>query len=452
MDKISTKLCDACGKYKVRTLCYECREAYCQDCSDYHLRFKATRDHSLIDLEPRYDQNQTEITPECTTETESSSDFLPSAKETESSEKSELSSDFLEHLTVTENTVLYRAQAAVEGRMTGSKREVPRGVRNADSKDGDSMNSKCNDSFQITVDRRVKDADARWTGHQTLPENPAAKQSKSCMLAILLEIDSDDDKFSIGRSEDKESACITGIVVISDKVIVSDSGNEQLKLFDTDGKYMSSTDSKHHAWGITIVSNNRFVTCGLDDNLYLWTLRGETIAAEEVSYKIYHYSHGINYNSTYYCVVDRDNSAITVLDTQGRKVRKIIIKEAFGKKIRFGLDIHMDRKTHNIYVTCVLDNRGVLCVSVEGEPLWFSPLTGLPWGITTIHGLLCVTDRREQCVHLMSKTGEYKGKLLDEDEMTDPSRCVYYDDRQQKLYFSLYHKDIICYVSVKTTD
>ena len=120
MDKVSEKLCEVCGKHKVRTLCYECREAYCQDCSDYHLRFKATRDHSLIDLHPRYDQNQTSKRAESTDETESSSDFLPSVKETSSTEETELSSDFLEHLTVTENTVLYRAQVAVDGRTRGN--------------------------------------------------------------------------------------------------------------------------------------------------------------------------------------------------------------------------------------------------------------------------------------------------------------------------------------------
>ena len=441
MDKISTKLCEACGKYKVRTLCYERREAYCQDCSDCHLQFKATRDHSLIDLHPRYDQNQTGKTSESNEETESSSDFLTSAKDTNSTEESELSSNFLEHLTMTENTVLYRAQVAVEGRTIG----------NVDSEDLASIHSKSNDSFQATVDRRVKDADAPCTGDQTLPEKDASKDRTSCMLAIRLEIDSDVEQFSIGRSEDKESTCITGIVVISDKVIVSDSGNEQLKLFDTYGKYLSSTDSKHHAWGITKVNNNRFVTCGLDDNLYLWTLRGETIVAEDASYKIYHYSHGIHFNNTYYCVVNRDNSAITVLDTQGRKVRKIVIKEAFGTKIRFSWDIHMDSTTHNIYVPCRSPNYGVLCVSLDGEPLWFSPPTGWPWGITEIHVVLCVADSLEHCGHLMSKTGEYKRKILDKGEMTDQPEYIYYDDRQKKLYFSFDGKDSISFLSVKVT-
>ena len=139
-----------------------------------------------------------------------------------------------------------------------------------------------------------------------------------------------------------------------------------------------------------------------------------------------------------------------MLDIQGRQVRKIVIKEAFGNEITFGWDIHMDSKTHNIYVPCVIYNNRVLCVSVEGEPLWFSPLTGSPRGITEIYGVLCVADSKEQCMHLMSKTGEYKGKLLDKGEMTGRPEYMYYDERQKKLYFSLYGKDVICFVSVKT--
>ena len=159
MDKISAKLCEACGKHKVRTLCYECREAYCQDCSDCHLRFKATRDHSLIDLHPRYDQNQSGKTSESTAETESSSDFLPSAKKTNSTEESELSSDFLEHLTVTENTVLYRAQVAVERRRTG----------NADSENWGGAHAKGN------MGRDTKCADAPGKGIRTMHKKPVVK-------------------------------------------------------------------------------------------------------------------------------------------------------------------------------------------------------------------------------------------------------------------------------------
>ena len=435
MDKISARLCEACGKHKVRTLCYECREAYCQDCSDCHLQFKATRDHSLIDLQPRYDQKQTGKTSESTDDTESSSDFLPSVKAASSTEESELSSDFLEHLTVTENTVLYRAQVAVEGRTQG----------NIDSGEGAGAHAKGN------IGRHTIGTDAPGTGNRTKHKKPVVKQSTSYAPAMEIVIDSDIEQFNIKRSEDMRRADIRGIVVLSDKTIVSDICNRRLKLFDMDGKYVSSIDSRHQVWGITIVNNDRFATCGLDRNIYIWTLRGETIVAEDVSYHVDHDSYGIHFNGTYYCVLHRDDNVITVLDTRGRQVRKIVIKEACGMKIGFGWDILMDSTTHNIYVPCQFPSYGALYVSVEGEPLWFSSLSGLPWGITEIQGVLCVADCIERCVHLLSKTGEYKGKLLDKGDISGKLEYIYYDDRQQKLYFSLYEKDIICFVSVKPT-
>ena len=435
MDKISSKLCEACGKNKVRTLCYECREAYCQDCSDTHLRFKATRDHSLVDLHPRYDQNQSGKTSESTDETESSSDFLPSSKKANSTEETELSSDFLEHLTVTENTVLYRAQVAVEGRTTG----------NVDSEDGAGAHAKGN------IGRHTKGTDAPGRGNRTKQKSPVVKQNFSYESDKEIVVDSNIGKFSIQRSEDKEIADIRGIVVLSDKIIVSDSNNDKLKLFDMDGRYVSCIDSRHQVWGITIKNHNRFATCGLDKNIYMWTLCEESIVAEEVSYNVDHWSNGIHYNGTYYCVLHENDNAITLLDTQGRQKKKIVIKKAFGKNMMFGYGIYVDCTTHNIYVSCVLYNDGVLCVSVEGEPLWFSPLTGRPWGITEIHGVLCVADLSEQCMHLLSKTEEYKGKLLDKGEMTDQPQYIYYDDRQQTLYFSVPRKEVICFVSVKAT-
>ena len=92
MDNLS-RVCEACGEGTVRTICNKCREFYCQKCSDYHLKFKATRDHHLIDLHPKYGYPQTESA--------------------ETADEAEFSSDFVEQLTVTENTVLYRAQVAV---------------------------------------------------------------------------------------------------------------------------------------------------------------------------------------------------------------------------------------------------------------------------------------------------------------------------------------------------
>ena len=104
--------------------------------------------------------------------------------------------------------------------------------------------------------------------------------------------------------------------------------------------------------------------------------------------------------------------ATTVLDIQGIQVRKILMeKGVYGRENFVGWDIHMDSATHNIYVTCWGANSGVVCLSVEGELQWFSPLAWKHWGITEIHGVLCVTDTRERCLHLMSKTGSIGGRF-----------------------------------------
>ena len=116
---------------------------------------------------------------------------------------------------MTENTVLYRAQVAVEGRTTG----------NAESEDGTSAH---------TIGRHTKCADATGRGNQT--KHNAVKQSSSADLAMDIVIDNHLRRFSIQRSEDLKRADIRGIVVLSDKIVVSDGDNDKLKLFDMNGK------------------------------------------------------------------------------------------------------------------------------------------------------------------------------------------------------------------------
>ena len=101
IDLLSTN-CDIClGKgieSKARTICKECREFYCKDCSDSHTILKATRDHILLELDPPDGQN-------------------PPLEHSRISE-TELSSDFLQYLTevitVNESAGSSRAQVAVE--------------------------------------------------------------------------------------------------------------------------------------------------------------------------------------------------------------------------------------------------------------------------------------------------------------------------------------------------
>ena len=410
MDRLS-RVCEACGEGTVRTICNECREFYCQTCYDYHLRFKATRDHHLIDLHPKYGDPQKETT--------------------ESGDEAELSSDFVEHLTVTENTVLYRAQVAVE-RTINPKVGLERGV--IPKRDGNQGTKKGPSSTQ--------DETAN-------PDEGTARKDKTLSSARLVK-DSKIGQFSINRPDDEKNAVVGAILVLTENIIVADCPNKKLKLFDLSGVYLSSVDSEHHVLGITAVTGNCFATCGTHEQVRLWTLRGKAMVSEDISYDVDHDSHGIDYNGTYFCVLHLPDNAITVLDTQGRQVRKIVRKKAHGKGIRFGFDIHIDRNINNIYVVCYGDVNAVLCLSLEDEALWFTPLKACLGGITEIDGVLCVTDYDEgHCVHMVSKSGEYKGKLLDKDvlEEREPFYMCYVEDAK-KIYFSLYNSNIICFMSL----
>ena len=411
-DLLST-YCDIChGKgiqSNVRTICKECREFYCQNCSISHTLQKVAKGHTMIDLDPQRGNIKTAET-----------------------RKSELSPDFLQYLTVRENTGIYRAQVAMN--------------------DG-----ACEEEHGEEV-KRLSDKSIPPTVHN------ADKVGE----------------FNVARPDDKVKVRITGVLTLADKVIVADPYNWKLKLYDQKGNFLSSIDTNtthmHRAWGLTSIGRSRFASCDYSDKgkVCLWTLHGATIECQDTAYDVDDKSHGIQYDGLFYAVLHGDDNAITVLDKQGRKLRKITHENAFGdenaitvqdklgrdvrkktfrKNIQFGYDIHMDSESHNIYVPCVYDNPGVLCVSKEGAPIWFYPLTGLPTGITENKGVLYVADHSDGCVHMMTKMGEYKGKLLinsvDRSSIDRPSG-IFYDSSAQKLYVSFHEKDIVRVFNVET--
>ena len=175
-------------------------------------------------------------------------------------------------------------------------------------------------------------------------------------------------------------------------------------------------------------------------------LRLVSIINEETSYEVEYRSYDVQYNGTYYTVLHMDHDAITVLGKRGRQVRKIVLKEVFGEKIKLGWGLYMDSATHNIYVTCIF-NSGVLCVSVTGEPLWFTPLSGSPLGLTDIQDSLCVVSLDERCLHLISRSGQNKRKLelFDNEGMINTPYYTSYSQSTQKLILSFIGK---CAVSI----
>ncbi|KAK3108877.1 hypothetical protein FSP39_017700, partial [Pinctada imbricata] len=134
--------------------------------------------------------------------------------------------------------------------------------------------------------------------------------------------------FRVKIPEDRETVNLIGVLYVSGRVIVVDKDNRKMKLFDQSGKYLSSIDLKDYTWGITYVRDSTFATCGIGDTIYLWTVRGQTIVSEEISYQVEHGAQGIHFNGMFYCALHQRDYTITILDRQGRKVRKIVMTEA----------------------------------------------------------------------------------------------------------------------------
>ena len=256
-------------------------------------------------------------------------------------------------------------------------------------------------------------------------------------------------EFSVKRPENYRQVYVTGVLALSDTVIVNDLKNHGLKLFDHSGRFLSSINSRHDVWGITSVNGNMFATSGVanlhtNKSFRLWTVCWDSIVSEDTSHTSYSpHSGGIYFNSTYFGVLHGLDKAISVLDTHGKLVKKFRVEEAFGKKVYLGFDIHMDSATHNIYVPCGYNNPGVLCVSIDGSTLWFTPLADRLWGIIEVHGLLCVADLIGQCLHLLSKAGEVKGKLLDKTDIREKPCHLSYNKSSQKIFLSYADTDTI---------
>ena len=129
---LTSSHCDICQmkgvKATVRTICRECREFYCQDCSHTHSIMKLTRDHPLIDLDPHdcQDSPKRQDTPLMTSESDAMEDAnIVSPRPVTTTDSAQFSSDFLGNLMVRENTVMYQAQVAIGGRKKSAKKQEP---------------------------------------------------------------------------------------------------------------------------------------------------------------------------------------------------------------------------------------------------------------------------------------------------------------------------------------
>ena len=76
-------------------------------------------------------------------------------------------------------------------------------------------------------------------------------------------------------------------------------------------------------------------------------------------------------------------------------------------------------------------------------------MVGLSCGIAEINGFLCVADNESRCLYLMSKDGENKRKLLNNDFNNAECTLFCFDSSTQKVFFVLGEKCIICAYKVE---
>ena len=399
MAKLFSSYCDICQekevKSKVRTICDECLKIY--DSSDSHSPQKATRNPTWINWDQVEDQNSFQGT-------------------LNSPDHAHFPPDVVKQSTSKQNTVLYRAQVAVDNKTCTQT------VRT--------------DQCQIpgSVDGKAW-AEANKAERNRIISKPATGDELRVVKC---------SEFSIKRPEDTTDVVISGVLAMSHNVVVCDEINCTLKLFDHCGKFLDSVDSKSPVHGIAKLENDMFASCGSDQIVCVWILWESTRIVFREWHKFRHNFVGITYNGTYYAVRYASGNAISVFKKLDRheKIRKFDIKEAFGRKIGLGPDIHMDSSTHNIYVLSNLYNDGVFCVSEKGNPLWFTPLYGEPRAINEINGILCVACWRGHNLHLIYTTGGYTKTLLDK-HLVNKFEYLSYSQSVEKLFLAFYGKDTI---------
>ena len=243
-------------------------------------------------------------------------------------------------------------------------------------------------------------------------------------------------EFSILRSDDNEYANVKSIQILADKILVNDCFNG-LKLFSKSGVFISNSNLLINR--TTKISDCIFASCEKQPDIRQWKIEGQEVVGGDVIFRADSMlAVAVQFTGTHYCILHLWQKTISVFDTDGILVKKIVIKEIFNKKIFPGFDLCIDHRTKNIYIPCWCASRGVLCVSIQGKPLWFTQLPGNAKAITEVYGYLCVSDHHNRCLHLLSKDGKYEGKLLDTGDLDGEPNCLFFDQEDGKLYVSFY--------------
>ena len=239
--------------------------------------------------------------------------------------------------------------------------------------------------------------------------------------------------FSVKRREDKKPNAITAMVSLqSSDVIIADNPNNVLKLFSSDGQYISSTEDPQSTMAITRTVGNNFATCGMDQ-IYFWTVRDQRIFRLDNKIELDDDADSISFNDDNFCILHRFINKISILDSKGNTDTKIHIKEAFGEKIIFGIDIHMD-DNKSIFIPCREQSNDVLCVTKKGVALWHCKLPGSVDCLTKIGNSIFVTDKSTNCVHKVDTSDNNAGVLESQMDMETGPSAICFGKSSGKMY------------------
>ena len=226
---------------------------------------------------------------------------------------------------------------------------------------------------------------------------PVAKKATSDRFQSPIEITTSPDKVGGGSSqdsfdvkqvdvkrlEDGVNFYVSGILIMPNGVIVIDETNRKHRLYEHNSyDCCFAIDSIIITCGISRVIGHRFVTCG-ESKVLWWTAREKIIVHNDPDFEINQEAYAIHFSGNKYYIVNTNENVITVFDVIGKQERKIGPRKlrTFGKCIKYGPGIYSDVDTQNIYLVC-RDIHGVLCLSRNGDILWFYETSFISSGIT----------------------------------------------------------------------
>ena len=244
-------------------------------------------------------------------------------------------------------------------------------------------------------------------------------------------------KISIQIASDSDHPTVNGIAATKEFIAVRDNANKKFKLFNIRGgleKFLDIHDSYFES-GIVLANKGTMVAIvPVDASIILYRIFTNELVKEKAISKFPGSCRDITSNGNLCCLLMGTNTVI-IYPMDGKEAKSIAIKEAFGKGIKFGHHLYLD-SDEKLFVSCEGLNKGIICLTIAGTPLWFQALPGTPRGVTKIDGYLCIADSSSNCIHVLSTSGKHCGQRLAKIDLEGDPNYIFFDKTVRKLYVS----------------